>query len=257
MRYLGHKPVNWAASALIFGGMVGSAAYILWGAGAVSIFRAMLPSSPLMWWPRMSFIGFFLTMSPLALGALALWLVPVSDWSVKVSVGLVASGVVLFICGIAWDSGSGVALYSDRVVYRVAGFREPLRIGRFADIRRVETSCVVRRGRNRGGAEPSYILQFGDGERIDIWSGSYSSQRGNASARFAFVRAANAAAMRAGAIRAPRRKPDGTLIGDPGCVSLLAKRLKVPEQVVGSLFSLHQSELFPGEYDMAPKGAGT
>ena len=257
MRYLGQKPVNWAAMALIFGWGVGGAVLMLWGAGAVSTFRTTLPAPPLMWWSEMSFLGFVLTTSPVALGALALWLVPASDWSTKVSVGLVATGVLLFVCGVVWDSGYGVAVYGDRVIHRSAGFGQPLEVHRFADVRRTETSCVVRRGRGGGGAEPSYILEFADGDRIDIWRGSYGGQRGSAVDRLAVVRSADAAAVRAGALRAPQRKPDGALIGDIGCVSLLAERLKVPPETLVPLFSVHQSELQPGEYALEAEIHGT
>jgi hypothetical protein len=256
VRYLGQKPVNWAAMALTLGWGALFFAYMFWGAGVVSIFRAQLPEAPLMWWPEMSFVGFVLTLSPLLFGFLAMWLVPVSDWSIRVSVTLVALGVGCFIGGVAWDSSYGVALYSDRVAHRAAGFGQPPHIDRFADVRRVETGCVVMRGRGGGGADPSYILEFTNGHRVDIWRGSYSGTRGSAAERFAVVQAADAEVTRVGALRAPRRKPDGTLIGDVGCIERLADTLTIPPPVIAPLFGVHRSELRPGEYLVEPVGDG-
>ncbi|WP_439473149.1 hypothetical protein [Brevundimonas sp.] len=256
VRYLGQKPVNWAAMVLVYGWMAVGGVYMLWGAGAVSMFRAGLAEAPLMWWPEISFVGLVLTLSPLLFGFLAMWLVPVSDWSIRLSVTLVALGVGFFIGGVAWDSSYGVALYSDRVAHRAAGFGQPLHIDRFADVRRVETGCVVMRGRGGGGADPSYILEFANGHRVDIWRGSYSGTRGSAAERFAVVQAADAEVVRVGALRAPQRKPDGTLIGDVGCIERLADTLTIPPPVISPLFGVHRSELRPGEYEIDAEGDG-
>lgn len=256
VRYLGQKPVNWAAMTLVFGWVGVFFAYMFWGAGMVSLFRAQLPEPPLMWWPEMSFVGFALTMSPLLFGLLAMWLVPASDWSTGISVTLVALGVGCLIGGVAWDSSYGVALYSDRVAHRAAGFGQPLHIDRFADARRVETACMLIRGRGGGGADPSYILEFANGHRMDIWRGSYSGTRGSATERFAVVRAADAEVTRVGALRAPQRKPDGTVIGDVGCIERLADTLTIPPPVIAPLFGVHRLELRPGEYQIDAEGDG-
>lgn len=256
VRYLGQKPVNWAAMALIFGWLAVGALYMFWGAGVVSTFRAGLAEPPLMWWPDMSFVGFVLIMSPVLLGAVALWLVPASDWSRGVSVGLIATGAVLFVAGAVWDASYGVALYPDRVVHQAAGFGQRPQTDRFADIRRVETSCVVRAGRG-GGVIPSYTLGFASGARVDLWRRTGLGVRGDAAERLAVIQAADAAVTRNGALRAPRRKPDGTLIGDPGCLIALGDSLTIPPPVLAPLFNVHQSELRPGEYDVEPDGAPT
>lgn len=255
VRYVGEKPVNWAAMVLVYGWMAVGGVYMLWGAGAVSMFRARLPETPLMWWPEMSFVGMVLNMSPMLFGMVAIWLVPASDWSRRISVTLVVLGVSGFIAGMVWDTGYGVALYGDRVVHRAAGFGQPLRSDRFADIRRVETSCVVT-GRNGTGAEASYTLEFASGARVDIWRRGPMGHRGSPNERLAVIQAADAAATRNGAVRAPRRKPDGTLIGDAGCIERLADTLTIPPPVISPLFNVDRSELHPGEYVVEPDRGG-
>ena len=232
---------------LVYGWMAVGGVYMLWGAGAVSMFRARLPEAPLMWWPEMSFVGMALTMSPMVIGMVGIWLVPASDWWGRISVTLVALGLSGFIAGVVWDAGYGVALYGDRVVHRAAGFGQPLRSERFADIRRTETSCVAT-GRNGKGAEASYILEFTSGARVDIWRRGPMGRRGSPTERLALIQAADAAAIRNGAVRAPRRKPDGALIGEPGCIARLADALTIPPPIIAPLFNVDRSELRPGEY---------
>lgn len=256
IRYLGQKPVNWAAMTLVFGWVGVFFVYMFGGAGVFSLFRVQLPEPPLMWWPEMSFVGFVLTLSPLLFGLLAMWLVPASNWSTGISATLVALGVSCFIGGVAWDASYGVALYSDRVAHRAAGFGQPLHIDRFADIRRVETSCVVTRGRGGGSAEPSYILEFANGDRVDIWRGSHSGRRGSPTERLALIQTADAAATRNGAVRASRRKPDGALIGGAGCIARLADALTIPPPIIAPLFNVDRSELRSGEYVVEPEGGG-
>lgn len=253
VRYLGQKRVNWPAIALVFGWIVLSGAYLLSGMELVSTFRAMLSEAPQMWWMEMSFPGFILTMSPLLVGALALWLFPISDGSLVVGVGLVVVGALLLAAGIAWDAGSGIALYRDRVVHRASGFGQPLETDRFTDIRRVEKGCAVIQRRGHSDPEPSYILQFASGNRIDIWRGSPSSERGSAAERFAVILAADAAAIQAGAALAPMRKPDGTLIGQPGCIARLSNDLMIPLPALRAVFRVHPSELKPEEYIIVPQ----
>ena len=59
-------------------------------------------------------------------------------------------------------------------------------------------------------------------------------------------------ARAASAVRAPARKPDGTLIGSRGCLDLLAERLSVEGRELEALFEVHESELRPNEYLVRP-----
>lgn len=240
---------------LVFGWMVLGTLYLLSGAQLTSTFRPLLPEAPVIWTAEMSFQGFVLTMSPPLVGLLALWMVPASDWSRSVSITLVILGALLFVGGIVWDAGSGVALYRDKVVHRASGFGQSLEMDRFVDIRRVETSCVLIVRRGSRDPEPSYVLQFANGNRVDIWSGELRRASKSADDHFAIIKTADATAKRAGAVHAPQRKPDGTLIGKAGCISRLADVLLIPPGVLTPVFKVDLSELKPGEYIIAPEGA--
>lgn len=71
-RFLGQKPVNWAAIILVFGWMaLGALGFVAWRLGwleGFAIFRRDLTGVPLSWEPDMSFAGFVLVMSPMLSG---------------------------------------------------------------------------------------------------------------------------------------------------------------------------------------------
>ena len=250
MRYLGQKPSNWPAATLVFGWMALAIPLFLLGGGRViSLFGRGLAEPPLFWWPGTSALGFFLSIGPMVLGALALYLMPRVDWSPRVGTGLVALGVLSAIAGIAWDAGSGVAVYADRVVHRAAGFGQAIHVDRFSDARRIETSCVVTKMR-RGPwhAEPQFTLVFRDGRGVELWNRGLGGAGSSWPGRLPAISRAHQTAHQAGAARAPARKPDGALIGDIGCVEQLAEQLDVPLLELAPLFVVDQSELRPGEY---------
>lgn len=248
VRYLGQKLFNWPAAILIIGwALVGNAFYVFDLQGWVSTFRRALPEAPLIWWPEMSFPGFTLVLAPPLVGALSLWIVPAMDYSVRLSATLITLGAALFIAGVVWDSGAGVALYADRVVHRGLGFGRSLETELLSDIRRVETACVVTRGRyGRLSISPVYEVVFDDETGIDIWRGHGVASTPRVE-QLEHVRMVDRAARRAGAVRARTRKPDGSLVGTPGCIPRLANRLAVPAEQIQELFAVDQSQLRPGE----------
>ena len=254
-RYLGHKPFNWPAAVLVFGWM---ALGLIVGLGVnvaeLSPFHASLPTGVLMWRPEMSLVGLVLFMSPIVLGGLACWLVPFSGYSRPISLVLVGSGILAFAVGVAWEAGAGVAVYPDRIVYRSSGIGAPLRAERFADIQRVETACSSywRRRSSSPQVNPIYKVVFASGYSMDVWTGSGTLRRHRAPTALDTVQLIDRQARAARAVRAPARKPDGTLIGSRGCPDLLAERLSVERSELEALFEVHQSELRPNEYVVGP-----
>jgi hypothetical protein len=249
-RYLGRKPGNWPAAVLFFGWVGFWFTYQAFGAGRVSRFAFDLPEAPLFWWAEMSGPGFFLTMSPIVLSALAYWLLPRTDWSARVGGVLVGAGALLFMCGVVWDSGSGVALYPDRVVTRASGFGQKFESDRFATVWRVEAACHSGR---RGRADPSYVLWFVDGRPIDIMADSAMfPSRARMMRLLDAVLVANAAVDGIGVPRAPQRNRDGRTLGSAQCVDDVANALNVPRDKVQPLFIVHQAQLRPDEYVVVP-----
>ncbi|TAJ56086.1 hypothetical protein [Brevundimonas sp.] len=249
-RCLGPKPFNWPAAILVFGWIGFTAALLLGGDRLISPFRHGLPSEPLAWWPEMSIVGLLLIFTPLLLGGVAGGLPFRLKNSVRIGVGLVALGVFAFTAGVVWDANSGVALYSDQLVYRDAGFGQPLETRKFTDIRRTESSCLNVRERRSWTRKPrgGLTLDFGDGRRFEIWDrGGGWGDRGQ-EARFLVVERVFAAAGEAGAVRAPQRRSDGRAAFDSGCPARLANRLGVPLERVSALLVVDQSELRPDEY---------
>lgn len=257
-RFLGQKPVNWAATILVFGWMalalLGIAAWLLGGLDGFSIFRRDLTQVPLSWEPDMSFAGFVLVMSPMLLGGLACWLVPASGHDPALSRALVALGMIGVLFGLAWDARSGQALYLDRVVTRGPGFTSRLEEHRLSDVVRVEASCVRTRRRRSSGWDPgaNYWVFFRDGRQVEVWDLARGRERLNSTAFLDRLDVINAAATRAGAVRAPRRRPDGKLLGNAGCVPLLAERMGVSVSRLAPFFNVQQSELREGEYIVVP-----
>lgn len=251
--YPGQRPFNWPA-ALLLGGSLCLMGALTFGGGAevISSFRRALPETPLAWWPEMSRVGFALLAGPFLLGAVAMVIMPRVEWSKRVGSALVSIGGVLAAAGVVWDAGSGVAIYDDRIIHKTAGIDSVMQTEMLADARRIETYCVINRG--RGGSrrpEPGYVLVFNSGAVLELWSpgpgGGPDLPNG-----LKHIRIINGAAERAGAVRAPHRRPDGALIGDQGCLSLLADRLGMPIAQVEPLFRVHQRELRRGEYVVAP-----
>jgi hypothetical protein len=220
----------------------------------LSPFHASLPTGVLMWRPEMSLVGLVLFMSPMVLGGLACWLVPFSGYSRPISLVLVGSGTLAFSVGLAWEAGAGVAVYPDRIVYRSSGIGAPLRVERFADIQRVETACSSyrRRGSSSLRANPIYRVVFASGYSTDVWRGSGTFRGHRAPTALDTVRLIDRQARAVGAIRAPARKPDGTLIGTRGCLDRLAETLSIRRGELNELFEVHQSELNPQEYTVGP-----
>lgn len=254
-RYLGHKPFNWPAAILIFGWM---ALGLIVGLGAnvaeLSPFYSSLQPDVLMWRPEMSLVGLVLFVSPMVIGGLACWLVPFSGYSRPVSLALVGSGILAFAVGVAWEAGAGVAVYSDRVVHRSSGIGAPLRAERFADIQRVETACSSyrRRGSSSPRVKPIYRVVFASGYSTDVWTGSGTLRGGRSTSAFDTVRLIDSQARAVGAVRAPARKPDGTLIGSRGCLDRLATNLSIGRGELNDLFVVHRSELKAYEYTVRP-----
>ena len=254
-RYLGHRPFNWPAAVLVFGWM---ALGLIVGLGVnvaeLSPFYYSLPPGVLMWRPEMSLVGLVLFMSPMVLGALACWLVPFSGYSRPISLVLVGSGILAFAVGVAWEAGAGVAVFPDRIVYRSSGIGAPLRAERFADIQRVETACSNYRGRRSSSlrASPTYNVVFASGYATDVWKGSGTLRGRRAPTALDTVRLIDRHARAVGAVRAPARKPDGTLIGTRGCLDRLAENLSIRRGELSDLFEVHQSELRPNEYLVEP-----
>jgi hypothetical protein len=251
--YVGHKPKNWAGAVLVYGWL--GASVLLIGAGqfglldGISLFRRDLAETPLTWEAGLSFVGFAFLMSPLVLGALALWLVPASGHAPAISWTLVILGVTLPLAGWTWEARSGRALYADRVVSREAGFTSSLREHRFRDLVRVEVSCVAtkRRRSSRYEAGPYYWMVFRDGYETDGWSLANESRQ---SPR-AFLRQLDVmhdAAEAAGVVRAPKRRSNGEALWTIGCLSRLAEQLGVTIQRLQPYLVVHQSELREGEY---------
>lgn len=198
----------------------------------------------------MSLAGLCFMMSPLPLGLVAYWLMPRVDWSARVGAVLLGLGALLWGIGFAWDAGSGVALYPDRVVRREAGFDMPMSSDAFARIWRVEASCNYGRRRQ---PEPSYVLWFVDGRPVDIWGDSRIFINRERSVKiFNAVRQADVVINRIGAVRAPQRRADGMTLGSAGCVTRLAEQLGMTRDDVEPLFVVHQSQLRPEEYRVAP-----
>jgi hypothetical protein len=193
----------------------------------------------------MSSVGLILFMSPLGFGGLALWLVPRTGYSRLAGTVLVGAGVVAFAAGVAREARAGMAVYSDRIVHREAGFVENFRVERFEDVRRVETACSSfrRRGSSSFQNNPTYIVVFTSGYSIDVWTGSGTRPRGETPSALEIVRLIDRQARAADAVRAPARKPDGTLIGSPQCIDRLAENLSIQRSELQSLFEVHQSEL--------------
>jgi hypothetical protein len=220
----------------------------------LSPFYYSLPPGVLMWRPEMSLVGLVLFMSPMVLGALACWLVPFSGYSRPISLVLVGSGILAFAVGVAWEAGAGVAVFPDRIVYRSSGIGAPLRAERFADIQRVETACSNYRGRRSSSlrASPTYNVVFASGYATDVWKGSGTLRGRRAPTALDTVRLIDRQARAVGAVRAPARKPDGTLIGTRGCLDRLAENLSIRRGELSDLFEVHQSELRPNEYLVEP-----
>jgi hypothetical protein len=252
---LDQKPYNWPATVLVFGWM-GLSAFLLFGGNRlISPFLSALPSEPLAWWPEMSVVGLVLTVTPMLLGGLAFWLPLRMIRSVRMGIGLVVFGFLVFAAGVVWDANSGVALFPDRLAYRDAGFGQPLEIRKFADIRRTESSCLNVRQRRSWTRKPrgGLTLNFGDGRRFEIWDrGGGWGDRGQ-EARLPIVERVFAAAGEAGAVRAPQRRSDGSTAFDSGCPARLADRLGVPLERVSALLVVNQSELRPDEYVVRPE----
>ena len=254
-RYLGHKPFNWPAAVLVFGWM---ALGLIVGLGVnvaeLSPFYNSLPPGVLMWRPEMSLVGLVLFLSPMVLGGLACWLVPFSGYSRPISLVLVGSGILAFAVGVAWEAGAGVAVYPDRIVYRSSGIGAPLRAERFADIQRVETACSSYRRRRFSSlqTDPTYELVFASGYSTDVWDGAGRQNGARRTNVFEVVRLIDQQARAVGAIRAPARKPDGTLIGTRGCLDRLAENLSIRRGELNDLFEVHQSEFNPLEYTVGP-----
>ncbi len=254
-RYLGHKPFNWPAAVLVFGWMVlGLIVGLGVNVSELSPFYNSLPPGVLMWRPEMSLVGLVLFLSPMVLGGLACWLVPFSGYSRPISLVLVGSGILAFAVGVAWEAGAGVAVYSDRIVYRSSGIGAPLRAERFADIQRVETACSSYRSRGSSSlrANPIYKVVFASGYSTDLWRGSGTHRGHRAPTALDTVRLIDRQARAVSAVRAPARKPDGTLIGTRGCLDRLAENLSIRRGELNDLFEVHQSELNPHEYTVGP-----
>jgi hypothetical protein len=155
---------------------------------------------------------------------------------------------------VAWEAGAGVAVYSDRIVYRSSGIGAPLRAERFADIQRVETACSSYRSRGSSSlrANPIYKVVFASGYSTDLWRGSGTHRGHRAPTALDTVRLIDRQARAVSAVRAPARKPDGTLIGTRGCLDRLAENLSIRRGELNDLFEVHQSELNPHEYTVGP-----
>lgn len=254
-RLPGHKPFNWPAAILIYGWMV-LGLFVALGVNVAefSPFYSALPPGALMWRPEMSLVGLILFMSPLVFGGLALWLMPLAEYSKLAGAILVGAGVVAFAAGVTWEAGAGIAVYSDRIVHRESGFAEELRVERFADIRRVETACSSWRQRGASSFQnnPTYNVVFASGYSADVWTGSGSRPRGETPSALEIVRLIDRQARAVDAVRAPARKPDGTLIGSRGCIGRLAKTLSIERSELQGLFEIHRSELHPDEFTVVP-----
>lgn len=249
VRYVGHKPFNWPAAILVFGWI--GLALVLFGGGAtfISIFGRTLGDVPLYWWPEMSGLGFAGVLAPMVVGAFACWIMPRANWSPRLGAGLVTTGYALFLLGLSWDVGSGVALYTDRVVYRPSGWGVPAQTEHFRDIARIETACVIERGR-RGQRQPNFAYRARFANGYDLWLNWGSTLFGlnqQYEQKLQAVKAVDRAANTAGATRAPRRDIDGDILGDRGCVDRLADRYGVTRAEIADLFSVHQDQLRPGE----------
>lgn len=254
-RRLGQKPFNWPAAVLVIGWMgLTFALLILGGNRAISTFGRNLPSPPVVWWPEMSALGFFLLFGPFVLSAVAIFVVPLTGWSRRVGGVLIALGAVSAAAGVAWDAGSGVAVYRHQVVHREAGFGEALRVDRFADAERIETACVItRRRRGPRRAEPRFRLVFSGGRGVELANRGLGGAGGTLAERLSIIRLAHQAAREGGAVRAPARKPDGSMIGSRGCVARLANERDLPLAEIAPLFVVDQSELRPDEYVVVPE----
>jgi len=257
VRYLGEKPRNWAAIALIFGwlgfGLLGVGAWSLDLVEPLSTFRRDLPAVPLTWEGEMSFLGFILVMSPVLLGTLACWIVPASDYSAPVSWAFVIVGGVSALAGIAWDLRSGTAFYSDRVVSRGPGFHSDFVVHPLTEIVSVEVSCTLSRRRRSSSwtATPAYWLTFRDAYEVDGWELATGPGRWNTAETLARLDMIHIAANAAEASRAPRRRPNGAMMMSQRCLPMVADRMGVSVDRLQPYFVVHQSELHEGEYRVA------
>ncbi len=258
VRYVGQKPFNWPAAILIFGWF--GLALVLFGGGQtfISLFGRTLVGVPLYWWPEMSGLGFAGVIAPMVLGAFALWVMPRADWSPRLGASLVATGYVLFLLGLGWDVGSGVAVYPDRVVHRPSGWRQPTQTEHLRDVARIETACVFETGR-RGQRLPNfdYRARFASGYDLWLnWGATLFGLNQQYEQKLRTVKAIDSAANTAGATRAPRRDINGNALGDRGCVDRLAERYGVTRGEIADLFVVHQDQLRPGEYTTVPTPQG-
>lgn len=220
----------------------------------LSPFHASIPPGALQWDQGMSLWGFLLLSAPFALGALAIWLVPWTGYAPLAGRSLVAAGAVSFVLGLLWISRTGHAIYPDRILHRDSSFAE-LRTERFEDIARVEVACVLVRPRRSSTKHPSplYRLVFKSGYSVDVWErGGFTWGRPETPI-IDIVRRVDRAARQAGAVRAPARKPDGSLIGDAGCLTRLAADQGFDLDELQRLFEVEMSELRFGEYVLAPE----
>lgn len=249
--YVGQKPFNWPA-AILMGGWFAAMLLLMSDAGRfVSLFGRSLRDTPLFWSTEMDFVGFALLMTPFALGALALWLMPLVDWSRSVSAALLAIGGLAMALGIVWDIQSGTAIYADRVVHREPGFFASESTESFSDITLIETACILERERRSSTRTPviDYAAHFRSGYvlRLDV-DREFILSTSRRGPKLRAVQAVDSAANRISARRAPRRDVNGRVLMDSRCIGPLASGLGVQPAEIAPLFMVNRAELREGEY---------
>jgi hypothetical protein len=219
---------------LLFGSLIlGAILFGVSNTSSLSPLHASIPPGALAWDHDLDFTGFALMGTPLVLGGLALWLMPLTGYAPATGWGLVLVGGLSFAIGGVWSARAGHAIYLDRVMHRSSSFA-PLETDHFRDIRRIEVACSLgTSGRSsRLQANPLYVVVFQSGYELDVWEGGRQSSRSVIELVSHFDRWAQAA----GVERASALKPDGTPIDDPGCLALLSEQAGLDAGAVRRLF---------------------